>query len=209
MAACNCTRATQGYSYSTLMYLSYASGYMQGTKDSCHALAKLWAYKKSHALTKEQLKEQMAPLLAAEKAEQLIAAGVQLGSTLCAASAAAASAAVAETGEGPGEAVAGSAEAVKGTVSQLLSNLERLQHFHDSCLREEGFKQVSFGALQLYHDHDKEMKKHHIKAHCIIKESVVVRGPGFRVGGPAPQAGRWACKTLNNCFNAGQQQWTD
>jgi len=149
------------------------TSYLQGTQDSCHTLAKLWAYKKSHALTKEQLKEQMAPLLAAGKAEQSIAAGVQLGSTLCAASAASASAAVAETGEGPGEAVAGSAEAVKGTVSQLLSNLERLQHFHDSCLREEGFKQVSFGALQLYHDHDKEMKKHHIKAHCIIKETVV------------------------------------
>ena len=175
------------------MTLFDATGCMQGTQDSCHSLAKLWAYKKSHTLTNEQLREQMAPFLAAEEAEQLTAAGVQLNSTSSAASAAPASVAIA-AGDGPGDAAAGSADAVKATASQLLSNLERLQHFRDSCLREQGFRQVSFGALQLYHDHDKETKKHHIKAHCIIHEPIVVRGPRFRVGGPASQAGSWRSK---------------
>jgi hypothetical protein len=119
----------------------------------------------------QQLKEQMAPLLA-EAAEQSTAGSCQVSSS--SSTAAAASAGTGASDNPQGAAAGGCVGAVKATASQLLTNLERLDYCENQCLREEKFKQVSFGALQLYYDHDKENKKHYIKARCRLNEPVVV-----------------------------------
>eukprot|EP00879_Flechtneria_rotunda_P012757 GHRR01013321.1.p1 GENE.GHRR01013321.1~~GHRR01013321.1.p1 ORF type:complete len:363 (+),score=102.08 GHRR01013321.1:695-1783(+) len=59
------------------------------------------------------------------------------------------------------------------TISRLLGNIELIQQTLSGLAREDGFKQVSWGALQLWYMHDTVNHRQVIKAKVVLEEDLV------------------------------------
>jgi hypothetical protein len=119
----------------------------------CTAVARMWQYMDSSGTTMSALEQLLAPMVAAQADHAATAAAAPASYTP------------------PGQ----PAPVAAPLMSNLLAQLATLRDCEAGCLRTEGYKQVSFGALQLFYFHDKAAQKHWIKAHTILEEPLVVR----------------------------------
>jgi hypothetical protein len=119
----------------------------------CTAVARMWQYMDSSGTTMSALEQLLAPMVAAQADHAATAAAAPASYTP------------------PGQ----PAPVAAPLMSNLLAQLATLRDCEAGCLRTEGYKQVSFGALQLFYFHDKAAQKHWIKAHTVLEEPLVVR----------------------------------
>jgi hypothetical protein len=150
---------------------------LQGRSLGCKPAVAVMQYMEASSTSLEQLQQQLEPLLAAERQQDVADLPVPTP-IMDPAARTAALVAAASARQQNGHASSSSsqqAEYSRPSLSRLLGNVKLCVETLAGMAREDGFKQVAWGQLELWYCHDTARHRQIIRGRVVLDEPVEVR----------------------------------